>query len=137
VARFLDPLMYVRTGKKCSGRPVYRLIERFRFDYSELSDGPTSEYIIYVHSGFETDLCSTPRVVWSLIPPWIGEEAGVIHDWLYRKGEVDRRVADAIYRQALKVLGIGATRRMLMWLAVRLFGSHSYKRMGAMETFVA
>lgn len=132
VAQFLDPLMYVRTGKRSNGRPVFRLIERFRFDYGETEAG---HHIIFVSSGFETDLASTPRVVWVFCPPWIGEEAAVIHDWIYRKGELNRRVADAIYYQALQVMGVVWLLRILMWLSVRIFGRSSYKRMSVEDTF--
>lgn len=124
MARFLDPLRYINTGQKCNGRPVYELIERFRYDYST----GAIEQIIPVPAGFRTDLCSTPRIVWVFIPPWLGEQAGVIHDWMYRQGSHDRRVADAIYVQALRELGIDPMRRILMWLAVRCFGGRAYRK---------
>lgn len=124
--------MYVRTGKKSDGRPVFRLTERFRFDYGETEVG---HHIIFVSSGFETDLASTPRVAWIFVPPWLGDEAAVIHDWLYREGELNRRVSDAIYYRALQMSGVSWLPRYLMWLSVRLFGRSSYKRMGVAETF--
>uniref|UniRef100_A0A6M3KWM3 DUF1353 domain-containing protein n=1 Tax=viral metagenome TaxID=1070528 RepID=A0A6M3KWM3_9ZZZZ len=123
MSRFLDPLRYEVTGELSDGRPVYELLERFRYDYSRALG---IEQIVWVPAGFRTDLCSTPRLVWILIPPWMGEKAGVIHDWMYRQGTHDRRVADAIYCQALRELGIDPIRRIFMWAAVRVFGWRAY-----------
>ena len=38
---------------------------------------------IKVKSGFDTDLASVPRVLWSFISPWDIARAAVIHDQLY------------------------------------------------------
>jgi hypothetical protein len=54
-------------------------------------------------------------------------EAGCIHDWLYRLGAVDRKLADQVYDEVLNALGMGAVRRKLRYFALRMFGGSSYK----------
>jgi len=40
---------------------------------------------ITVKKGFNTDLASTPRLLWNLIAPWDVARAAIIHDLLYKK----------------------------------------------------
>jgi hypothetical protein len=133
MAKFLDELVYTRTGKKHGGRPVFRLTFDFRFNYG------TDEYpaVVTVPAGFETDLASVPRILWSFIAPWEADEAAIIHDWLYHRRRLDRRVADSIFRQALVLCGIGRIHAALMWLGVRLFGAYWYWGKGGEEDVAA
>ena len=82
-----------------------------------------------VPKGFETDLASTPRVTWSVFPKsGIYTEAAVIHDHLYRcQSRWNRHVCDGIFKEALLRCGVGSIRAYLMYRAVRLGGSSSYK----------
>lgn len=84
-----------------------------------------------VPAGFETDLASAPRLVWAIVPP-IGryQRAAVVHDWLYSRlgPAVSRRLADAVFLDAMAAEGVAAWRRWLMWTAVRVAGWRSFKR---------
>lgn len=87
---------------------------------------------ILVHRLFETDGASIPRIFQSLLPTWGRySRAAVIHDYLYnelRPGgsphpeAPDRRSADAVFREAMEVSGVGLITRWTMWAAVRAFG---------------
>lgn len=124
MGKFPDPLVLERTGRDTCGRPIRRLSERFRYSWGvSLHEGGQ----IWVPRGFETDLSSVPRVFWRLIPPTVGEQAAVIHDFLYREGWESRALCDAIFRQALADAGVDPFRRWLMWAAVRLFGRTAYR----------
>ena len=98
------------------------------FDYHFGSED--SNFIIHVPSGFKTDLASTPFFAWSLgFPKW-GQysKAAVVHDYLYQSKLVDRATADAIFREAMGVLGVPRWKANVMYSAVRLFGWLGYAK---------
>ena len=82
---------------------------------------------ITVPVGFLTDFASVPRLpfIW-LVAGDCGHEAAVVHDWLYASHEVDRKMADLVFGEALEVSGQPTWRAMLMWLGVRVGGSCPY-----------
>jgi hypothetical protein len=78
----------------------------------------------HVPSGMTTDFASVPRVfVWFL--PRYGRytKAAIVHDYLWRerasKGTMSYIDADAIFRRALRQLGVPFLRRWILWTAVR------------------
>lgn len=76
-----------------------------------------------VPAGFHTDLASVPRLpLVFLLAGDCAREAAVIHDYIYQTHIVNRKMADAVLREASAVTGVPAWRRFLMWSAVRLFG---------------
>lgn len=77
------------------------------------------EPLIVVPAGFVTDLASIPRVFQSLIPK-VGKHmlAAIVHDYLCRLDGFDRRLADRIFLEAMKLLGVNPVRRRLMYWAV-------------------
>lgn len=86
--------------------------------------------LITVPKGFETDGASVPRPLWWFLPSWgTYSRAAVVHDYLCTLLDAntphalapDRRTADAIFFEAMVVLGTGAVMRWLMWAAVRLY----------------
>jgi hypothetical protein len=92
-----------------------------------ISSGPP--HLIFVNAGFITDFASIPRFFWRLLPP-VGRygKAAVIHDYLYRTPteRVTRAEADAVFRDAMRGLGVNVVTRTVMWAAVRLFGRCAY-----------
>lgn len=79
--------------------------------------------------GFITDLASIPRALRSLFDiNGPSKRAAVLHDWLYCAAQdaagnsVTRRQADAFFREALAVCGVGLIARNLYWAGVRSFG---------------
>ena len=92
--------------------------------------GGASKVVRYtVPVGFDTDLASIPRAFLSITGGKIGKHliAAVIHDKLYRTGEVPRNVADAIFLAAMEALGVSWVRRQVLYQAVRAGGASSYR----------
>jgi hypothetical protein len=80
-------------------------------------------FIIVVPAGFVTDFASTPRALWSVIPPTGRYQlAAVVHDFLYWDQGCTREQADAIFRVAMAESNVKPFERDLMWQAVRRFG---------------
>ena len=107
------------------GNYQFRLAAPFDYHVGEFP----SEEVIEVPVGFVTDFASTPRFMWGIFPPhgpWA--YAAIVHDYLYGEGRKPRKECDRIFLEAMKVLGVSLTTRVLMYLAVRLFGrSHFFK----------
>lgn len=117
-ARFLSTLRTDRVGLASADR---LLLSPLVFD-SILLDRQ-----IHVPTGFVTDFASVPRAP---LTYWlfggVGDEAAVVHDFLYERGLVPREQADDIYLEALEACGVAKWRRLAMWAAVRAFGSSRY-----------
>jgi hypothetical protein len=88
---------------------------------------PMLNDILIVPAGFVTDYASVPRAP---LTYWlfggVGDEAAVIHDYLYSIGTHPRSMADEVYAEALIACGVPAWRRGPMWAAVRVFGAERY-----------
>lgn len=85
--------------------------------------------IVTVSQGFVTDLASTPRLLWNLVPPFGRYTAGaVVHDYLYQVHQGSRRHADAVFNAAMMELNVLPIKRVVMYRAVRLFGGLAYRR---------
>lgn len=83
---------------------------------------------IHVPEGFVTDFASVPRV--PIVYTAFGDRAhreSVIHDYLYQKHLVSRKLADKIFLEAMKARGKKWWVRTGMYLGVRLGGRSSYK----------
>lgn len=117
-ATFSNPAIRERGDLYGDGRLHFELVERL--EYSTLAGGLT----VAVPKGFITDFASVPRLLWSVFPP-MGRysRAAVIHDWLYSNSKTcSRFLADAIFRDAMKDLGVPMWRRVVMYYAVRICG---------------
>lgn len=87
-------------------------------------------YLITVPAGFVTDFSSTPSGVgwvmdWSKV-----DVAGVVHDWLYADGSLDRRKADRIWKD-IALRGQHSANGLQAWLgrgALLLFGWRAWNR---------
>ena len=94
-----------------------------------------------VPAGFTTDFASIPRIFQGLIPKHGRfDAAAIVHDYLYNVQplvlhsnpnpgsfsleyvRITRKEADGVFRRIMKELGVGWTRRNLMYRAVRLGG---------------
>lgn len=88
-----------------------------------------SEMII-IPKDFSTDFWSIPQFLWWLFNP-TKYLAYILHDFLYSKeyiGKLNRKDADKILKEALKVEGMWRCWRWLVYLAVRLFWWQFYKK---------
>ena len=81
-------------------------------------DGKTQHFDAPV--GMKTDFASVPRLfVWFLPRYGSYTKAAILHDYLCAGGQISRVDADAIFRRAMRELGVPFLRRWIMWGAVR------------------
>ena len=77
-------------------------------------------------AGMRTNFASVPFfLTWAVSRSGRHNKAAVIHDLLWRRandGQLDRRVADEVFRDALGQLGMSWLRRWMMWTGVRQAG---------------
>ena len=100
--------------------------------------------LIVVPEGFVTDYASIPKIFWSFLPSWgpYGP-AAVVHDYLYRRRDTitvpdpdtpaqkiknSRKIADKIFKVAMKHCGVGWIKRNIIYWAVRLCGWKAWKK---------
>lgn len=87
---------------------------------------------------FQCDFASIPQFALSILGD-IGQEAGVVHDYLYRSDSVpcvSRSEADEIFYKICGEMGITWWKRYAMYRAVRIgAGAHWHKRK-VMEPFL-
>lgn len=90
-----------------------------------------SPHVVLVPDGYVTDFASVPRGLWNVFPPlgpW--SRAAIIHDYLYStgglQGKYTKKQADAIFREAMQVLGVVYWKRELMFVAVSVFGGRGW-----------
>ncbi len=123
---FLTPVdLRILRGQFREGRQLFMLLNEVRYESAVLGG------VLVVPEGFITDLASVPRrpLEW-----WLaggrGNEAAVLHDWLYTAHTFDgkpvtRSQADAVLSEAIAVDEPEAP-GWLMWLAVRVGGAGSW-----------
>lgn len=105
-----------------SGKNLWLILEPFRYETKDKTG------VIEVPAGFDTDLASVPRVMYSIFPrDGLYIEAAIIHDWLYVdqkiNGEwISRKTADGVFLEAMEYLGIGWFRRRTIYRGVRIGG---------------
>ncbi|EAV6337749.1 TPA: DUF1353 domain-containing protein [Salmonella enterica subsp. enterica serovar Bareilly] len=106
------------------GHYNWRVYEPFEFYLSE-----DNSDVISVPAGFVTDLATVPRVFWSVMPP-DGKyaKAAIIHDYLYDNALRTKKEADLIFLDGMAVLGVPKWKRIVMYLAVRIFGRGNYSK---------
>jgi hypothetical protein len=97
--------LYVRYVK---GR-LWKLITPFTY-YSEIMDE-----VVIVTEGFQTNFASVPYKT--------DPRPAVIHDYLYSKENISRKLADQVFLEAMNVTkDVNKARRYLRYWAVRMFG---------------
>ncbi|EBW6110964.1 DUF1353 domain-containing protein [Salmonella enterica subsp. enterica serovar Typhimurium] len=106
------------------GHYNWRVYEPFEFYLSE-----DNSDVISVPAGFVTDLATIPRIFWSVMPP-DGKyaKAAIIHDYLYDNALRTKKEADLIFLDGMAVLGVPKWKRIVMYLAVRIFGRGNYSK---------
>ena len=78
--------------------------------------------IIEVPAGAETDLASIPSIIprWLLDPNGLSRLPAIVHDYLCRTGYQPRSMADRVFLEAMKLVGVRRWRRWSMYSAVRI-----------------
>jgi len=120
MSSFKDPAILM-----VSGEYSFTVIDGFSYYTDMFGD----REIISVPDGFCTDVASSPKILWSIIPS-IGlyTKAAIMHDYLYSSGKYDRKSCDKMFLEAMKILGVVKVKRELMYLAVRIFGKNKFKK---------
>lgn len=124
MSKFLTPLRVERIAG-WDTRGTWQLLSLLAY----VSDVADTTFV--VPAGFITDFASVPRVpIAFLLAGDTAHEAAVIHDWIYTTHEVDRQMADAVFREACLVDDVPWWRAWLMWSAVRIGGSSPWDSAG-------
>lgn len=110
------------TDEHWAGRRVWKLTAPFSFDVLDLNRSGEFNLSIYVKSGFLTDYASIPRVFWWIWPHDECAEAAIVHDWIYQQTNVDRQLADSIFRIIMRVTKKPYLMRLALYLGVRIGG---------------
>ncbi len=97
---------------------TFTLLSEFIY---ELGSDPNR--VIVVPKGFVTDFASVPQLFWNILPPWgTYGKAAVLHDWLYKTQEFSRKFSDDLLLEGMKVLGVTAWKRNVIYWGVRIGG---------------
>ncbi|MCQ2299970.1 MAG: DUF1353 domain-containing protein [Bacteroidales bacterium] len=105
-------------------------------DDAELTRDFTCEidgFTVRVPKGFVWDGASLPRGSYAIFGTPFDKRhrrASCLHDAIYRGvvWGIDRAEADAIYRNMLRMDGMGIFKAYVEWSAIRLFGGRYYKQ---------
>lgn len=117
---FISPLQL----QACAGDAEWDLLSDFRVRIT--TDMGT--WVETVLKGFRTDLSSVPRLpLMFLMFGGRARKPGVIHDWLYTRGQGDRSFADQVFFVAMGQDQNWAT-RTAMWLGARVGGWAFWQR---------
>jgi hypothetical protein len=103
---------------------VVRSFDDNNFELTQPLRYQTRDRVIEAPVGMVTDFTSWPRVFASLLPPFSQySKPGVLHDYLWRVGVPHEWIspveADAIYRDALREVGVAFVHRWILWAAAR------------------
>jgi hypothetical protein len=105
-------------------RDQFELVEDISYKLSNGKD-------IIVPKGYVTDMASTPRIVWSIFPPF-GKYgfASVIHDYLYETPEiiVSRRFVDAEFKRIMISNGVSKLVASIFYIYVYILGGINWKK---------
>jgi hypothetical protein len=108
------------------GSHTFELVEPYTVVY-KVDDKPWLEFT--VPAGFVTDFASVPWFIWWLIPMQ-GDynRAAVLHDFLYTKKTCSRFLADALFRDVMREIGVPLWKRVVMYYGVRMFGWINWRK---------
>ena len=107
--------------------------------YTFRFNSPAGYFEIIIPKGFEYDLASIPRFLWSMIAPFeLSAVAPLFHDYMYKNvGQVPimhetdelrffkgftRKDADILFNQIMMAEDVVFWKRVLAYKAVRVFG---------------
>lgn len=91
-------------------------------------ESPKSIKGYVIPAGFECDLTSIPRVLYSVLPKWSDyARAALLHDYLYRMHITTRLEADQIFLKVMEEDGVNAVQRNMIYYSVRWFGGKAWK----------
>jgi hypothetical protein len=125
--RFLDRLVVSPTDDGVS----WMTVAPFRYQ----RDRTDPSTIIEVPVGFMTDFTSTPRELWSMLPPWsVYGYAAVLHDHEYWSQTRSRADADLIFVEAMEARNVPALTIHALYDAVSEFGQAAWNENARLKT---
>ena len=78
--------------------------------------------VYVVKRGFNTDLASIPRFLWSLLPPHDRYlSAAILHDYFCESEWVSRLDGDKLFLEAMGHSNVANWKRKIIYLSVRLY----------------
>ena len=84
----------------------------------------------FLSDGLSIPAAARPIINTPKAPAWIA--AGILHDFLYSKcdthAHISRRRVDTIFLIAMKLYGVSAWRRRVIFWAVRTFGRLAFRK---------
>lgn len=86
-----------------------------------------NKVVITIPKGTESDGASTPKILWSIIPPFgpYWKEC-LLHDYCYRYTTYSKRDSDDILLEAMEIAKISWLTRKTIYWGVRMFGQYSF-----------
>lgn len=82
---------------------------------------------ITIPKGFNTDLASAPRFLWSIFRPYGNYTlAAIVHDYMYVIGYANKKFADREFYRIMKACNANRFKRLLMYWGAILFGRGNY-----------
>jgi hypothetical protein len=103
--------------------PEILLKKSEKLDWQVTEDCLLIEYNIIIKKGFKTDLVSSPRIFWFIIPPHgLSVNAAIVHDFFWRNRLLSRKNCDEIFFKLLKKTTLSSLQCWVMYLFVRVFG---------------
>jgi uncharacterized protein DUF1353 len=112
---------------------LWRVLAPFkaRLFFDEGDDAPPAvldRQKLTVPAGFKTDFASVPRLpIAYLVAGDVCHRAPLLHDFLYRQGQIPRAWCDRIFLEAMVAEGVSWWRRRAMYAAVRAAGGAAYQ----------
>lgn len=97
---------------------------------------------VIVKAGFKCDMASIPRGIKWIFGRQIGliNKAAIVHDYCYTEGiyaivkpnhrvppAIARKIADAVFYEAMRVAGVSKMKAWVIWRAVRMFGKKYWR----------
>jgi len=82
-------------------------------------------FILYNQSkkGFIADFASIPRIFWPIVSPWDKYgKAAILHDYVCHTQMFPKRTCDAIFKNAMVILGVPKWKQFLLFIGVKYFG---------------
>lgn len=112
-----SPFLLRLTTERRWGRAVYELVADLTYDGGGIH--------VRVPAGYRTDFASVPRGLWNLFPPsGPYAPAAVVHDYLCENSALcSRFLADAVFRELMRRLGVPWYIRLPVYYAARFYGA--------------
>lgn len=120
-------IRYDKEASAILGADHWRVTKEFRY----FIGGKDTQQWVTIPAGYLTDGASVPRIFWSMIPPWGAYgQAAVVHDLLCeylsivdhgKPKLITRERCDAIFMEAMTVLGVPSSDRNIIIEGVGLY----------------